>query len=77
MSHSAHPAATQGKDRLVRLQVNVLGLEQFQRPVCMQPGKGVQVVDAKGSYVMPGGIDPHTHLDAEMFNTVSCDDYAR
>ncbi|EIE27292.1 D-hydantoinase [Coccomyxa subellipsoidea C-169] len=24
------------------------------------------VVDATGKYVMPGGIDPHTHLDAEM-----------
>ncbi len=43
----------------------------------VQPGRGVRVVEAKGSYVMPGGIDPHTHLLAAMFNTVSCDDFAR
>ena len=43
----------------------------------MQPEKGWKVIDAKRKYVMPGGIDPHTHLDAPMFNTISCDDYAR
>ncbi|CAL8462951.1 g2485 [Coccomyxa elongata] len=25
-----------------------------------------RIVDATGKFVMPGGIDPHTHLDAEM-----------
>ena len=24
--------------------------------------KGDTVVDAEGAYIMPGGIDPHTHL---------------
>ena len=24
---------------------------------------GAQVIDAGGCYVMPGGIDPHTHLE--------------
>ena len=24
--------------------------------------KGDEVLDASGCYVMPGGIDPHTHL---------------
>jgi adenine deaminase len=43
----------------------------------VQLGRKVRVVEAEGSYVMPGGIDPHTHLDAVMFNTVSCDDFAR
>jgi len=33
------------------------------------------VVDASGKYVMPGGIDPHTHLDLQMFGTVSSDDH--
>ncbi len=36
---------------------------------------GVQVVDAAGKLVMPGGIDPHTHLDLPMFDTVSSDDH--
>src|SRR5580704_7932286 len=33
------------------------------------------VVDAKGLYVMPGGIDVHTHLDMPFGGTVSADDY--
>jgi dihydropyrimidinase len=34
-----------------------------------------EVVDAKGKLVMPGGVDPHTHFDLEMFDTVSSDDH--
>src|SRR5574339_209573 len=33
------------------------------------------VVDAAGRLVMPGGIDPHVHLDLPMFGTVSSDDH--
>ena len=33
-----------------------------------------QIIDAAGKLVMPGGIDPHTHLDLPMFDTVSSDD---
>lgn len=36
---------------------------------------GAQVVDASGKLVMPGGIDPHVHLDLPMFGTVSSDDH--
>ncbi len=34
-----------------------------------------EVVDAKGKLILPGGIDPHTHFDLPMFNTVSSDDH--
>lgn len=34
-----------------------------------------QVIDADGQLVMPGGIDPHTHFDLPMFDTVSSDDH--
>ena len=34
-----------------------------------------QLIDAAGKLVMPGGIDPHTHLDLPMFDTVSSDDH--
>eukprot|EP00921_Rhytidocystis_pertsovi_P019087 GHVQ01030251.1.p1 GENE.GHVQ01030251.1~~GHVQ01030251.1.p1 ORF type:complete len:671 (-),score=134.14 GHVQ01030251.1:85-2097(-) len=34
-----------------------------------------RVVDARGKMVMPGGIDPHTHLDMPFMGTVSCDDF--
>jgi dihydropyrimidinase len=33
------------------------------------------VIDAKGLYVFPGGIDMHTHLDMPFGGTVSCDDF--
>jgi dihydropyrimidinase len=36
---------------------------------------GAQVIDATGKLVMPGGIDPHVHLDLPMFGTVSSDDH--
>ena len=34
-----------------------------------------EVVDATGMFIMPGGIDPHVHLDLPMFGTVSSDDH--
>lgn len=45
--------------------------------ICLQGGAGVHVIDAKGKFVMPGGIDPHTHLDAPMMGTISIDDFFR
>jgi dihydropyrimidinase len=32
-------------------------------------------IDASGRLVLPGGVDPHTHLDLPMFGTVSSDDH--
>ena len=34
-----------------------------------------EVIDALGMYIMPGGIDPHTHLDMPFGGTVSSDDF--
>ena len=34
-----------------------------------------QIIDASGKLVMPGGVDPHTHFDLPMFETVSSDDH--
>jgi dihydropyrimidinase len=34
-----------------------------------------EVIDATGKVIMPGGIDPHVHLDLPMFGTVSSDDH--
>ncbi|KAJ4724463.1 Dihydropyrimidinase [Melia azedarach] len=35
----------------------------------------VEVLDATGKYVMPGGIDPHTHLGLKAFGTEAVDDF--
>src|SRR5579859_4844515 len=34
-----------------------------------------RVFDAAGKYVMPGGIDVHTHLDMPFGGTTSADDF--
>ena len=34
-----------------------------------------KVIDASGKYVMPGAIDPHTHMEMPFGGTVSCDDF--
>ena len=36
---------------------------------------GHEVVDCSGKYLMPGGIDVHTHLDLPFGGTISNDDY--
>src|SRR5438045_3915217 len=32
-----------------------------------------RVIDAAGKYVLPGGVDPHTHLDVPLGGTVTID----
>ncbi|CAN1250112.1 PYD2 [Linum perenne] len=48
--------------------------------VAVQPnlkvvGDDVHVLDATGKFVMPGGIDPHTHLAMEFMGTETIDDF--
>ncbi|MEX1180016.1 MAG: dihydropyrimidinase [Cucumibacter sp.] len=37
--------------------------------------KGHTVLDATGCFVMPGGVDPHTHLEMPFMGTYSSDDF--
>lgn len=34
-----------------------------------------KTIDARGMILLPGAVDPHTHLDAEMFNSNTADDF--
>jgi len=36
---------------------------------------GAQIVDAGDRYVIPGGIDPHTHMQLPFMGTVASDDF--
>lgn len=36
---------------------------------------GDKSLDAEGCYIMPGGIDPHTHLEMPFMGTYSTDDF--
>ena len=37
--------------------------------------KADTILDAKGKYVIPGGVDVHTHLDMPFGGTTSCDNF--
>jgi len=39
------------------------------------PPADATVVDAGGQYVMPGGIDPHTHMQLPFMGTVTTEDF--
>ncbi|XP_039019225.1 dihydropyrimidinase-like isoform X1 [Hibiscus syriacus] len=45
------------------------------RPNIKQVDEDVTLLDATGKYVMPGGIDPHTHLAMEFMGTETIDDF--
>ncbi len=39
------------------------------------PSDGAEIIDAAGLLLMPGGIDPHTHLDMPFGGTITADDF--
>ncbi|HLA92422.1 MAG TPA: dihydropyrimidinase [Actinomycetota bacterium] len=39
------------------------------------PDIDAQVINASGKLVLPGGVDPHTHLDAPLKGTMTADDF--
>src|ERR1700730_7765186 len=36
-------------------------------------GQAAKSLDASGMLLLPGAVDPHTHLDAEMFGATTAD----
>jgi dihydropyrimidinase len=71
---------------LIKNGTLVTASETFQADILVdyekivQIGQALQVpdaepVDASNKLVLPGGVDPHTHFDLEMFGTVSSDDH--
>lgn len=53
-------------------------IEDSRVVALMSPGTGpadVETIDAAGCYVIPGGIDAHTHLDMPFGGTNSIDDF--
>jgi dihydropyrimidinase len=41
----------------------------------LEASPGIDTIDAGGCYVLPGGIDPHTHLEFKYMGTVTADDF--
>ncbi|MBE7681715.1 dihydropyrimidinase [Paenibacillus sp. P13VS] len=74
--------------KLIQNGVLVTAADTFEADILIENGKITQIgmgmvaddrteiVDASGCYVIPGGIDPHTHLDMPFGGTVTADDFA-
>ncbi len=41
----------------------------------LEAPSGASIIDASGQFVMPGGIDPHTHMQLPFMGTVAIDDF--
>jgi dihydropyrimidinase len=72
--------------KLIKNGTIVTAADTYQAEILIEGGKvtqigtnlsaiGAEVIDAKGCLVMPGGIDPHTHLDMPFGGTVTKDDF--
>lgn len=66
-----HPDFSQEADVLVEG-----GVVRALGPDLRAPA-GTRVLDAAGKLVLPGGIDPHTHLQLPFMGTCSADDFLR
>jgi dihydropyrimidinase len=71
---------------LIKNGTLVTAEKTFQADILIQDEKihriapGLEVdsasmIDASGKLILPGGVDPHAHLDLPMFGTVSSDDH--
>jgi dihydropyrimidinase len=58
-----------------RGDVGILGDKIVAIAQDLNPENASRVIDAAGRYVMPGGIDVHTHLDMPFGGTKSADDF--
>ena len=71
---------------LIKNGTLVTASDTFQADVLIQDEKILRIsptleadsastMDASGKLILPGGVDPHVHLDLPMFDTVSSDDH--
>src|SRR5688572_17786699 len=71
---------------LIKNGMLITATESFKADILMEDEKIARIglnleidsdlqIDASGKLILPGGVDPHVHLDLPMFNTVSSDDH--
>jgi dihydropyrimidinase len=63
---------TAEEDRIADVFVEGETIAQIGESLDVQADK---TIDASGKYVLPGGVDPHTHLDMPFGGTITCDDF--
>jgi dihydropyrimidinase len=62
-------------DQSVRADVLCEGGRVVQVGPALEAPAGAEMMDAGGMLVMPGGIDPHTHMELPFMGTVASDDF--
>ncbi len=62
-------------DNSIRADVHCADGKIQQIGVDLEVPAGADIVDAGGQYVMPGGIDPHTHMQLPFMGTVASEDF--
>jgi dihydropyrimidinase len=73
-------------DLIIKNGTVVTASDTYQADVGVSNGKvaqigaaleadGAKVIDASGQFVMPGGIDVHTHLESPSFGFITVDDF--
>ncbi|GAB2816344.1 dihydropyrimidinase [Comamonas piscis] len=82
MSTASHPLLIRGgtvvnADREERADVLLVEgkIVAVGEGAAAQAPAGTETLDASGQYVMPGGIDPHTHMQLPFMGTVTADDF--
>ncbi len=58
-----------------RHDVLVVGEQVAEVGANLSAPAGARVIDAGGAYVIPGGIDPHTHMELPFMGTVASEDF--
>lgn len=56
-------------------KIVAVGPECYNPELMKNMDTNTRVIDATGKYVIPGGIDPHVHLEMPFMGTVSVDGY--
>jgi dihydropyrimidinase len=51
-----------GPDGVKRADIRIIGEFIVEVASALRPGRNAKVMDASGKLILPGGIDPHTHL---------------
>jgi dihydropyrimidinase len=62
-------------DHTIKADVICSGETIVQIGPDLETPAGFEVIDASGCYVMPGGIDPHTHMELPFMGTVASEDF--
>ena len=62
-------------DQSIRADVTCVDGQILEVGPDLEAPSGAEIIEAGGQYVMPGGIDPHTHMQLPFMGTVASEDF--